>query len=127
MIQPHTRTLIWLTSRYSNDADNCVQWARVADGVLVGDSKRPDGPTVLLTLDEWRSFLGRVRSDDAVDTGPLRTITGEVLVDGRTGPVWAVWHLWHPRSGVTLRFTAGERDAFLREVRDHGYERTLAA
>lgn len=127
MKQSALPVLVWRTSRYSTGGDNCVRWTRLANSILVGDSKNPDGPVIRLALDAWRSFLDRLRTGDTVDDGPLRITTGDVLTDGRSGLVRTVWHLWHPASGATLRFTAGEHDAFLREVRDQGHERTLAA
>lgn len=123
-----TQHRIWRKSRYSNYQDNCVEWAVPAGGgIVVRDSKDPNKPGMSLTLSQWRTFLSHVHEADVVDTGCLWISTEEAVVRARHGPVVAVWHLRQRASGAVLRFTAGERDAFLREVREHGPERTLAA
>jgi hypothetical protein len=36
---------------------NCVEVAKVADGVLVRDSKNPEAGRLSFTVDEWSAFL----------------------------------------------------------------------
>lgn len=52
----------WFKSSYSNGGGNCVE---VADGfpgtVPVRDSKRPDGPVLMLIPGAWASFVGSVQ------------------------------------------------------------------
>ena len=54
----------WRRSSYSgNGGGNCVEVATDMRGVVaVRDSKNPDGPVLILTKDEWASFITRVRS-----------------------------------------------------------------
>lgn len=115
--------LVWRTSRYSNGGDNCVQWAPHPDGMIVRDSKDPAGPTITISCEQWPAFLADavssvvagdvVASGVAISTGAQRrTYGGAVRL--------TVWHLRCLATGVTLHFTAGERDAFLAEVREAG-------
>lgn len=48
----------WFTSSYSNGSGgNCVEGARLADGVMaVRDSKNPQGPALLFPANAWRAF-----------------------------------------------------------------------
>jgi hypothetical protein len=54
----------WFKSTFSGVSGNCVQVAFVADGVAVGDSKDPAGPTLLFTPAEWLAFLAGVRAGE---------------------------------------------------------------
>lgn len=49
----------WLKSSYSNgDGGNCVEVADGTPGVVpVRDSKRTDGPVVLVGPEAWRAFV----------------------------------------------------------------------
>ncbi|WRZ92703.1 DUF397 domain-containing protein [Streptomyces sp. NBC_01007] len=48
----------WFTSSYSNGAGGeCVETAFIPTGVLVRDSKAPDGPQVTVSAEAWRKFL----------------------------------------------------------------------
>lgn len=53
----------WLRSRRCGSGA-CVEVARVAGGVLVRDSKQPDGPTLAFTDDQWTAFTDAVRNGD---------------------------------------------------------------
>ncbi|WP_037899987.1 DUF397 domain-containing protein [Streptomyces sp. NRRL S-350] len=49
----------WTKSSYSGQTGDCVRWrrSRIKPGhVEVGDSKDPDGPTLHLSLDQWRAL-----------------------------------------------------------------------
>ena len=54
----------WHKSSYSgNGGSDCVEVARNLPGVVaVRDSKNPDGPILIISKDEWASFITRVRS-----------------------------------------------------------------
>ncbi|MEV6966785.1 DUF397 domain-containing protein [Hamadaea sp. NPDC051192] len=39
------------------DSGTCVEVASLKDGVVVRDSKDPDGPVLRFTNDEWHAFI----------------------------------------------------------------------
>jgi hypothetical protein len=47
----------WQKSSYSGNGGDCVEVARPSAGVLVRDSKRPDGPMLAFGDSSWRDFL----------------------------------------------------------------------
>lgn len=48
----------WFKSSYSGaNATECVEAAFVPAGVLVRDSKRPEGPHVAISAEAWGKFL----------------------------------------------------------------------
>lgn len=52
---------IWRKSTYSSSS-SCVEVAMIGGGqVAVRDSKNQQGPVLVFTLAEWRSFLDGVR------------------------------------------------------------------
>ncbi|MEV1067332.1 DUF397 domain-containing protein [Streptomyces sp. NPDC050263] len=51
---------IWFKSSYSGgNTTECVEAAFVSAGVLVRDSKTPDGPCVKVSTDAWARFVCR--------------------------------------------------------------------
>ncbi len=52
--------IVWRTSSYSANGSACVEIAPVQAGVLVRDSKDPDGPALAVPTAAWRAFLGTV-------------------------------------------------------------------
>ncbi|MFH9828061.1 DUF397 domain-containing protein [Streptomyces bobili] len=49
---------VWFKSSYSGgNATECVETAFVPAGVLVRDSKSPDGPHVAVSAEAWRRFV----------------------------------------------------------------------
>jgi hypothetical protein len=52
----------WRKSRYSSDQGNCVEAASLTDAVAVRDSKNPDGPALVITPANWRSFTASVKA-----------------------------------------------------------------
>jgi Domain of unknown function (DUF397) len=54
----------WRKSSYSSaNGGNCVEVAADGPGVVaVRDSKDPDGPALVFTAAEWRSFTAQLRS-----------------------------------------------------------------
>jgi len=55
---------VWHKSTRSNGSGGaCVEVARNLSGVIaVRDSKNPDGPTLIVSRDEWASFITRLRA-----------------------------------------------------------------
>jgi hypothetical protein len=53
----------WFKSTYSNDqGGECVEGAFLEDGAMaVRDSKDPDGPALIFTVDAWHAFTGAVK------------------------------------------------------------------
>ena len=52
----------WHTSSYSGQDGNCVEIATNLPGtVAIRDSKNPDGPTLMISVAEWRAFISGVR------------------------------------------------------------------
>jgi hypothetical protein len=47
----------WWKSSYSSDSDNCVEVRVIPGGIVLRNSKDPDGPRVTYTEEEWDAFL----------------------------------------------------------------------
>jgi hypothetical protein len=52
--------IVWRTSSYSANGSACVEVAPAPAGVLVRDSKDPEGPTLAVPTTAWRTFLATV-------------------------------------------------------------------
>jgi Domain of unknown function (DUF397) len=52
----------WRKSSYSGSQGDCVETARVPDGIVVRDSKDANGPVLRFTADEWWSFVAAVKA-----------------------------------------------------------------
>ncbi len=54
----------WQKTTFSNgNGGNCVEVARNLPGIVaVRDSKNPHGPVLVVTTDEWASFITWLRS-----------------------------------------------------------------
>jgi len=48
--------LEWRVSR-TCDAGACIKVARMGEGVVIGNTTKPEGPFNQFTADEWRHFL----------------------------------------------------------------------
>ncbi|GGZ18600.1 hypothetical protein GCM10010387_08940 [Streptomyces inusitatus] len=63
-----TEPLNWIKSSYSDNGGQCIEWApeRVAaSGVVpVRDSKRPTGPSLLVSSSAWTGLVALARSAD---------------------------------------------------------------
>jgi hypothetical protein len=56
--------LIWVRSSYSgSQGGQCVEVAAAPTGIAIRDSKDPDGPMLRFTVEAWKDFLGRVKSE----------------------------------------------------------------
>ncbi|MCQ9185069.1 DUF397 domain-containing protein [Streptomyces sp. IBSBF 2953] len=54
---------VWFKSSYSGgNTTECVETAFVPAGVLVRDSKEPDGPRIPVTAEAWCRFLASAPS-----------------------------------------------------------------
>jgi len=60
------RSLLWLKSRRSNPSGNCVEMAELPDGggIAVRNSRDPEGPALIYTLDEIAAFIAGARDGD---------------------------------------------------------------
>ena len=63
MLVEQLETPIWITAGSCNNSA-CVEVARNRDGVLVRDSKDPQGPKLEFSHAEWQAFVEGVRSGD---------------------------------------------------------------
>lgn len=73
MQQPHNGVptnelppLFWQKSRRSNPSGNCVEMAGLPGGagVAVRNSRHPDGPALIYTVDEIAAFIRGARDGD---------------------------------------------------------------
>jgi Domain of unknown function (DUF397) len=56
-------TFNWRKSSYSGQGATCVEVAcKMPDVVAVRDSKNPDGPKLVTTPADWRTFLSSIRA-----------------------------------------------------------------
>jgi hypothetical protein len=53
----------WQVSR-SCDGGACISVARNGAAVLIGNTRRPEGPVGEFTTDEWRAFLDGAKRGD---------------------------------------------------------------
>ena len=58
--------VIWHKSRRSNPSGNCVEVAQLPDraGIAVRNSRDPDGPALIYTLEEIAAFIHGARDGD---------------------------------------------------------------
>jgi hypothetical protein len=55
----------WSKSSYSSANGACVEVAKNLPGIVaIRDSKDPDGPKLLISSADWRTFLGGVKGGD---------------------------------------------------------------
>jgi hypothetical protein len=59
MLTAELPSLTWQKSRRSNPSGNCVELARLPDGagIAVRNSRDPDGPALIYTVDEVAAFI----------------------------------------------------------------------
>jgi hypothetical protein len=55
----------WRKSSYSSGSGgNCVEVARNLPGVGVRDSKNPDGPVLVISLDGWKALTRTIKNGE---------------------------------------------------------------
>lgn len=55
----------WEKSSYSADTAACVEVGTCSrHGVLIRDSKNPDGPVLLFTKEVWATFIAGVKANE---------------------------------------------------------------
>jgi Domain of unknown function (DUF397) len=52
------------SNRSGSHSENCVEVAFVDGTIAVRDSKRPEGPVLLFTQDEWDAFVGGAKDGE---------------------------------------------------------------
>jgi hypothetical protein len=52
----------WRKSTYSGGNGDCVEVGSLGQAVAVRDSKHPSGPSMLVSLGTWRSFIQEVKA-----------------------------------------------------------------
>ena len=59
MLTAELPSLTWQKSRRSNPSGNCVELASLPDGagIAVRNSRDPDGPALIYTVDEVAAFI----------------------------------------------------------------------
>lgn len=63
MSDPDQRVLLWQKSSYSNGlGGECIEVAIAPEGLLIRDTKDPDGPTLELTPAAARRLLDHLRA-----------------------------------------------------------------
>ncbi|MGE5286480.1 MAG: DUF397 domain-containing protein [Micromonosporaceae bacterium] len=56
---------VWLKSQRSNPSGNCVEMARLPEGVIaMRNSRYPDGPALLYTVAEMDAFIRGIKDGD---------------------------------------------------------------
>lgn len=54
----------WYKSSYSNGQGDCIELAKLADGVATRDSKDPSGPALRFGADGWAAFINSVANGE---------------------------------------------------------------
>jgi len=56
---------VWQKSHLSNPSGNCVEMARLQDGVIaIRNSRHPDGPALIYTRAEIDAFIRGIKDGD---------------------------------------------------------------
>lgn len=53
---------LWRKSTYSGGNGSCVEIANLDTAAAVRDSKDPNGPKLIFTAGEWRSFVDGIKA-----------------------------------------------------------------
>ena len=110
--------LAYRSSSYTGNGANCVEAAAYGDFVSVRDSKDPAGPTIEFTRQQWTQFVDEAVNQRPHVNGAVTVSTEELELTYNGERKQTCWHLHAVESGAVLRFTAGERDAFVRGAKD---------
>jgi hypothetical protein len=65
-MQEGNTSLTWRTALSCNGG-TCVKVAAFGQMIVLGDSKKPDGPVLSYTPAEWREFVAGVKNGDFDD------------------------------------------------------------
>ena len=55
---------LWRKSTYSGGNGSCVEIADLGAAAAVRDSKDRNGPKLIFSGDDWRSFVARIKADN---------------------------------------------------------------
>lgn len=105
-------------SPYSGNGANCVEAATYSSGVSVRDSKDPAGPTIEFTHQQWKLFVNEILNQRPHANSAVTVSAEEIELVYNGERKLTCWHLRSVETGAVLHFTAGERDAFIRGVKD---------
>jgi hypothetical protein len=61
-MEPGLSRAQWRKASYSGNSGNCVDVAESRTAMAVRDSKKPEGPVLVVTDDDWRTFLRSIRA-----------------------------------------------------------------
>jgi len=62
VMDPGVQGVAWRKSRQSMNGGNCVEVARVPDGIVVRDSANEAGAMLRYSPQTWRDFLAKAKS-----------------------------------------------------------------
>lgn len=106
-----TDRLVWRTSSYSSNGENCVELAPTPAAVYLRHSKHPDAGTIAFTHPAWAAFVSEARNGQQSTNG--------VAAIARNGADTVVTS--HDED-VELRFDDEEWSAFLSGAEDGEFD-----
>lgn len=106
----------WRTASFSSNGSNCVEVLEADGATWLRDTKDRAAGTAHLSGPQWSAFLAEVAVDAPSTNGAV--VVSPDADGGRD--------LTEIASGITLRFTAGEWDAFRSGVLAGEFDRAAA-
>ena len=55
--------ILWKKSSLSG-LNGCVEVGQMADAIAIRNSRQPDGPFLVFSVEQWRAFLHRARAGE---------------------------------------------------------------